>query len=82
MPEGPEVVRRVEKDLQNIMDGRTAQNMDILLCCYSRSIYGPITIPFLEKAESNKRMRRRLVPYSTGKSMLSVSYERFDSTIC
>ncbi|KAK4440439.1 Transcription initiation factor TFIID subunit [Sesamum alatum] len=29
----PEVVRRVEKDLQNIMAGGTAENTDILLSC-------------------------------------------------
>ncbi|KAG6412507.1 hypothetical protein SASPL_125186 [Salvia splendens] len=29
----PEVVRRVERDLQNIMAGGTAENIDILLSC-------------------------------------------------
>ncbi|CAA0841597.1 Transcription initiation factor TFIID subunit 7, partial [Striga hermonthica] len=31
----PEVVHLVEKDMQNIMAGGTAENIDILLICYS-----------------------------------------------
>ncbi|GER28822.1 transcription initiation factor TFIID subunit 7, partial [Striga asiatica] len=35
----PELVRRVEKDLQNIMAGGTAENIDILLFRYASCVY-------------------------------------------
>ncbi|KAL3633405.1 transcription initiation factor TFIID subunit 7 [Castilleja foliolosa] len=39
----PEVVSRVEKDLQNIMTGGTAGNFDILLSCYSLVFQNSLT---------------------------------------
>ncbi|KAK1426335.1 hypothetical protein QVD17_15006 [Tagetes erecta] len=59
----PELVRRVEKDLLNIMNGGTAENFDILSCSWQEEVGD----------DSGRNARKKAPPAPAAKSGVSVA---------